>query len=142
MSVRLIKKNHIISFEVPMRFAHVMIRVNDLQESIDFYTKMFGMKLQKTTENPEYKYTLAFLGYTDDLNSETLIELTYNWGRAEYQHGDAFGHLCFKVDDVYQSCERIEKQGGVVTRKPGSVKGGTIVIAFIKDPNGYQIELI
>ncbi|OGT34047.1 MAG: lactoylglutathione lyase [Gammaproteobacteria bacterium RIFCSPHIGHO2_02_FULL_39_13] len=125
-----------------MRFAHVMIRVNDLQESIDFYTKMFGMKLQKTTENPEYKYTLAFLGYTDDLNSETLIELTYNWGRAEYQHGDAFGHLCFKVDDVYQSCERIEKQGGVVTRKPGSVKGGTIVIAFIKDPNGYQIELI
>lgn len=125
-----------------MRFAHVMIRVNDLQESIDFYSKMFGMKLQKTTENPEYKYTLAFLGYTDDPNSETLIELTYNWGKTEYQHGDAFVHLCFKVDDVYAACARIEKQGGVVTRKPGPVKGGTTVIAFVRDPNGYQIELV
>lgn len=125
-----------------MRFAHVMIRVNDLQESIDFYTKMFGMKLQKKTENPEYKYTLAFLGYTDEPNSETLIELTYNWGRAEYNQGDAFGHLCFRVDDVYRACERIEAQGGVVTRKPGPVKGGTTVIAFVRDPNGYQIELI
>ena len=125
-----------------MRFAHVMIRVNDLQETIDFYTKMFGMKLQKKTENPEYQYTLAFVGYTDDPNAETLIELTYNWGRAAYQHGDAFGHLCFKVDDVYKACERIEAQGGVVTRKPGPVKGGTTVIAFVKDPNGYQIELI
>lgn len=125
-----------------MRLAHVMIRVNDLQESIDFYTKIFGMKLQKKTENPEYKYTLAFLGYTDDPSSETLIELTYNWGKAEYQHGDAFGHLCFKVDDVYRACERIELQGAVVTRKPGPVKGGSTVIAFVRDPNGYQIELI
>lgn len=125
-----------------MRLAHVMIRVNDLQETIDFYTKLFGMKLQKQIENPEYKYTLAFLGYGDDPNSETLIELTYNWGRETYQHGDAFGHLCFKVDDVYKACERIEKLGGSVTRKPGPVKGGTTVIAFIKDPNGYQIELI
>lgn len=125
-----------------MRLAHVMIRVNDLQESIEFYTKMFGMRLQKKSENPEYKYTLAFLGYTDDPNSETLIELTYNWGRAEYQHGDAFGHLCFKVDDVTKACDRIEKLGGAVTRKPGPVKGGTTVIAFVKDPSGYQIELI
>ncbi|OGT45079.1 MAG: lactoylglutathione lyase [Gammaproteobacteria bacterium RIFCSPHIGHO2_12_FULL_38_11] len=125
-----------------MRFAHVMIRVNDLQESIDFYVKMFDMKLQKKTENAEYKYTLAFLGYTDDPNSETVLELTYNWGRSEYQHGEAFGHLCFKVDDVYKACERIEKQGGVVTRKPGPVKGGTTVIAFVQDPNGYKIELI
>lgn len=100
------------------------------------------MKLQKKTENPEYKYTLAFLGYSDDPNSETLIELTYNWGRAGYNHGDAFGHLCFKVDDVYRACERIERLGGVVTRKPGPVKGGTTVIAFVRDPNGYQIELI
>lgn len=125
-----------------MRFAHVMIRVNDLQESIDFYTKIFGMKLQKKTENEAYKYTLAFLGYSDYPNSETLIELTYNWGKSEYQHGDAFGHLCFAVDDVYKTCERIESIGAVVTRKPGPVKGGTTVIAFIKDPNGYQIELI
>lgn len=125
-----------------MRFAHVMIRVNNLEESIDFYTKMFGMKLQKKTENPEYKYTLAFLGYSDDPNSETLIELTYNWGKTEYHHGDAFGHLCFKVDDVYQACERIEAMGGVVTRKPGPVKGGTTVIAFVRDPSGYPIELI
>lgn len=125
-----------------MRLAHIMIRVNDLQASVDFYTKMFGMKLQKKTENPEYRYTLAFLGYTDDPSTETLIELTYNWGRAEYQQGDAFGHLCFKVDDVYRACERIEQLGGVVTRKPGPVKGGTTVIAFVRDPNGYQIELI
>jgi len=125
-----------------MRFAHIMIRVNDLQESIDFYTAIFGMTLLKKTENPEYKYTLAFLGYSDAPDSETLIELTYNWGRTEYQHGDAFGHLCFKVDDVYRACDRIEAQGGVVTRKPGPVKGGTTVIAFIKDPNGYQIELV
>ncbi len=125
-----------------MHLAHVMIRVNDLEESIHFYTTMFGMKLQKKTENPEYQYTLVFLGCTDDPASETLIELTYNWGKSSYQHGEAFGHLCFKVDDVYQACERIEKLGGVVTRKPGPVKGGTTVIAFIKDPNGYQIELI
>ena len=125
-----------------MRFAHVMIRVGNLEESIDFYTKIFGMKLQKKTENEAHKYTLAFLGYSDDPNSETLIELTYNWGKSEYQHGDAFGHLCFKVDDVYKACERIEAMGSVVTRKPGPVKGGTTVIAFIKDPNGYQIELV
>ncbi|MCX7121621.1 MAG: lactoylglutathione lyase [Gammaproteobacteria bacterium] len=125
-----------------MRFAHVMIRVNNLEESIDFYTKIFGMKLQKKTENEAYKYTLVFLGYSDDPQSETLIELTYNWGKSEYQHGDAFGHLCFQVDDVYKACERIEAMGGVVTRKPGPVKGGTTVIAFIKDPNGYQIELV
>ncbi len=125
-----------------MRFAHVMIRVNDLEESIDFYTKMFGMRLQKKTDNKEYQYTLAFLGYTDDLGSETVIELTYNWGKSSYQHGEAFGHLCFQVDDVYQACERIEAAGGVITRKPGPVKGGSTVIAFIEDPNGYKIELI
>lgn len=125
-----------------MRFAHVMIRVNNLNESIDFYSKIFGMKVQKKTENPEYQYTLAFLGYSDDPSSETVIELTYNWGKSSYQHGEAFGHLCFKVDDVYKACEEIEAKGGMVTRKPGPVKGGSTVIAFIKDPNGYQIELV
>lgn len=125
-----------------MRFAHVMIRVNNLEESIDFYTKILGMKLQSKTENKEYAYTLAFLGYSDLPNSETLIELTYNWGKSEYQHGEAFGHLCFKVNDVYQACKKIEARGGVVTRKPGPVKGGETIIAIIKDPNGYQIELI
>ena len=125
-----------------MRFAHVMIRVNDLDETITFYQKIFGMQLQKKTENKEYKYTLAFLGFTDDENSETVIELTYNWDQSGYDHGNAFGHLCFKVDDVYKACDRIKEMGGKVTREPGPVKGGSTVIAFIEDPNGYKIELI
>ncbi len=125
-----------------MRFAHVMIRVNNLDESISFYQDILGFKLLRKSENVDYKYTLAFLGYGDDVSEVTCIELTYNWDQSSYDHGTAFGHLCVEVEDVYKSCEKIREQGGVVTREAGPVKGGTSIIAFIKDPNGYQIELI
>ncbi|AJI55169.1 lactoylglutathione lyase [Francisella philomiragia] len=124
-----------------MRFAHVMLRVKDLDRSIDFYTNILGMTVQKKMDNPEYKYTLAFLGY-GDISDHTVLELTYNWGDHEYDHGNAFGHLCMQVDDVYKACEDVKAKGGIVTREAGPVKGGTQVIAFIKDPDGYQIELI
>ena len=125
-----------------MRLAHVMIRVNNLQESIDFYCKIFHMDLLSKSDNEQYKYTLAFLGYGNDINAVTAIELTYNWDTSSYDHGNAFGHLCIEVDDVYQSCEDIAKMGGTISRPAGPVKGGTSTIAFVKDPNGYQIELI
>ncbi|GAB4222562.1 MAG: lactoylglutathione lyase [Francisella sp.] len=124
-----------------MRFAHVMIRVKDLERSIDFYTNILGMKLLKKVDNVEYKYTLAFLGY-GDIDTHTVLELTYNWGKHEYNHGNAFGHLCIQVNDVYKACEDIKAKNGIVTREAGPVKGGNTVIAFIKDPDGYQIELI
>ncbi|KFJ42783.1 lactoylglutathione lyase [Francisella philomiragia] len=124
-----------------MRFAHVMLRVKDLNRSIDFYTNILGMTVQQKMDNPEYKYTLAFLGY-GDISDHTVLELTYNWGDHEYDHGNAFGHLCMQVDDVYKACEDVKAKGGIVTREAGPVKGGTQVIAFIKDPDGYQIELI
>ncbi|WP_440617416.1 lactoylglutathione lyase [Cysteiniphilum sp. 6C5] len=125
-----------------MRLAHIMIRVNNLEESIHFYQNIFGMNLLKKMDNEAYRYTLAFMGYGNDINAVTAIELTYNWDTDSYDHGNAFGHLCIEVDDVYQSCEAIKQQGGIVTREAGPVKGGTSVIAFVKDPNGYQIELI
>ncbi len=124
-----------------MRFAHVMLRVKDLDRSIDFYTNILGMTVQKKMDNPQYKYTLAFLGY-GDISDHTVLELTYNWGDHEYDHGNAFGHLCMQVDDVYKACEDVKAKGCIVTREAGPVKGGTQVIAFIKDPDGYQIELI
>ncbi|MDA0911461.1 MAG: lactoylglutathione lyase [Proteobacteria bacterium] len=125
-----------------MHLAHIMIRVNNLEESINFYQNIFGMNLLKKIDNEAYRYTLAFMGYGNNINAITAIELTYNWDTDSYDHGNAFGHLCIEVDDVYQSCEAIKKQGGTVTREAGPVKGGTSVIAFVKDPNGYQIELI
>ena len=124
-----------------MRFAHVMLRVNDLDESIQFYTDVLGMKVLKRAENEQYRYTLAFLGY-GDIDTHTVLELTYNWGESGYNHGDAFGHLCMEVDDVHQTCEAIKAKGGRVSREPGPVKGGTSMIAFIRDPNDYAIELI
>ncbi|QIV95866.1 lactoylglutathione lyase [Allofrancisella inopinata] len=124
-----------------MRFAHVMIRVKDLDKSINFYTNILAMQVIKKTDNPDYKYTLAFLGY-GDINDHTVLELTYNWGEHEYDHGNAFGHLCMEVDDVYKACQDVISKGGIVTRQAGPVKGGTSIIAFIKDPDGYQIELI
>ena len=124
-----------------MRLLHTMLRVGDLQRSIDFYTKVLGMTLQRTSENPEYKYSLAFVGYgTNPEHAE--IELTYNWGVAQYEMGTAFGHIALGVPDAYAACEKIKAAGGAVTREAGAVKGGTTVIAFVTDPDGYKIELI
>jgi lactoylglutathione lyase len=124
-----------------MRILHTMIRCGDLDRSIDFYTKVLGMRLLRQRDNPEGKYTLAFVGYRDE-SEESAIELTYNWGVASYDHGTAFGHLAIEVEDVYVACENIRRAGGKVTREAGPVKGGTTIIAFVADPDGYKIELI
>jgi lactoylglutathione lyase len=118
-----------------------MLRVGDLQRSIDFYTRVLGMKLLRTTERPEQKYSLAFVGYgTNPDHAE--IELTYNHGVDSYELGTAYGHVALGVPDVYGACDKIRAGGGNVTREPGPVKGGTTVIAFVTDPDGYKIELI
>ncbi len=124
-----------------MRLLHTMLRVGDLERSIDFYTKVLGMTLQRRSENPEYKYSLAFVGYGGN-PEHAEIELTYNWGVDKYELGTAYGHIALGVPDVAASCEKIKAAGGNVTREPGPVKGGTTVIAFVTDPDGYKIELI
>lgn len=124
-----------------MRLLHTMLRVGNLEESIAFYTDTLGMRLLRQSDNEQYKYTLAFLGYGDEDNN-TVIELTYNWGKTEYEHGEAFGHLAIGVDDIYAVCDEIKAKGGDVYREPGPVKGGKTVIAFVRDPSGYAIELI
>ena len=124
-----------------MRILHTMLRVGDLQRSIDFYTKVLGMKLLRTSENPEYKYTLAFVGYGNNPDHAEL-ELTYNWGVDKYEMGTAYGHLAISAEDIYAACESVRANGGNVTREPGPVKGGSTVIAFVTDPDGYKIELI
>jgi lactoylglutathione lyase len=124
-----------------MRILHTMLRVGDLQRSIDFYTKVLGMKLLRTSENPEYKYSLAFLGYGSNPDHAEL-ELTYNWGVDKYEMGSAYGHIAISADDIYKTCDQVRAAGGNITREPGPVKGGTTVIAFITDPDGYKVELI
>ncbi|QJT19540.1 lactoylglutathione lyase [Aeromonas sp. 1805] len=124
-----------------MRILHTMLRVGDLQRSIDFYTRVLGMKLLRKSENSEYKYTLAFVGYGDE-KDEAVIELTYNWGVSEYERGSAYGHIALEADDIYATCEALRAAGAKITREPGPVKGGTTVIAFVEDPDGYKIELI
>ena len=124
-----------------MRLLHTMLRVGDLQESINFYTKILEMKLLRQSENEQYKYTLAFLGYGDETET-TVLELTYNWGTSEYDMGNSYGHIAIETDDIYATCEKIKAMGGLITREPGPVKGGSSVIAFVKDPDGYMIELI
>ncbi len=124
-----------------MRLLHTMLRVGDLQRSIEFYTRVLGMKLLRTTERPEQKYSLAFVGYgTNPDHAE--IELTYNHGVSSYEMGTAYGHIALGVPDVYAACDRIRAAGGSITREPGPVKGGSTVIAFVTDPDGYKIELI
>jgi lactoylglutathione lyase len=118
-----------------------MLRVGNLQRSIDFYTKVLGMTLNRTSENPEYKYSLAFVGYGKNPD-HAEIELTYNWGTERYDIGTAYGHIALGVPDVFAACEKIKAAGGQVTREAGPVKGGTTVIAFVTDPDGYKIELI
>ena len=124
-----------------MRLLHTMLRVGDLQRSIDFYTTVLGMKLLRTTDRPEQKYTLAFVGYGSNPEHAEL-ELTYNYGVDKYELGTAYGHLAIGVDDVHAACDRIRASGGTITREPGPVKGGSTMIAFVQDPDGYKIELI
>lgn len=124
-----------------MRLLHTMLRVGDLQRAIDFYTQVLGMKLLRTTDRPEQKYALAFVGYEGN-PAQAEIELTYNYGVDRYDLGSAYGHIALGVADVYATCEQIREKGGQVTREPGPVKGGTTVIAFVTDPDGYKIELI
>jgi lactoylglutathione lyase len=123
------------------RFLHTMLRVGDLDRSIAFYTKAFGMKELRRRDVPDGKYTLAFVGYGDE-DSNTAIELTYNYGVEKYEMGGAFGHLAVGVPDVAKACEIAAKAGGTVTRPAGPVKFGTTIIAFVKDPDGYMIELV
>ncbi|GJH07287.1 lactoylglutathione lyase [Caballeronia turbans] len=124
-----------------MRLLHTMLRVGDLQRSIDFYTRILGMKVLRQSENTEYKYTLAFVGYGPE-SENSVLELTYNWGTDKYDLGTAYGHIALEVDDAADACERIRQAGGKVTREAGPVKGGTTVIAFVEDPDGYKVELI
>ena len=124
-----------------MRFLHTMLRVGNLQRSIDFYTQVLGMQLLRTSENPEYKYSLAFVGFGGN-PEQAEIELTYNWGVETYEPGTAFGHIALGVPDAHGACDKIKAAGGNVTREAGPVKGGRTVIAFVTDPDGYKIELI
>ncbi len=123
-----------------MKYLHTMIRVTDLSRSLRFYTQVLGLKLQRKSDFPEGKFTLAFLG--SDETSEPFLELTYNWETHQYDLGNGYGHMAFGVSDIYKSCEDVQKVGAKVTRPPGPMKHGTSIIAFIEDPDGYQIELI
>jgi lactoylglutathione lyase len=126
-----------------MKFLHTMLRVGDMQRSVDFYTRVLGMRVLRTRDVPEYKYSLTFLAYGNgNADGGAELELTYNYGVSAYEQGTAFGHLALGVPDVAGACERIRVAGGKVTREAGPVKGGTTVIAFVEDPDGYKIELI
>lgn len=124
-----------------MRLLHTMLRVGDLPRAIDFYTRILGMRLLRTTERPEQGYSLAFVGYGNN-PEHAEIELTYNHGVSSYEIGTAYGHIALGVPDVAATCERIRAAGGAITREAGPVKGGSTVIAFVQDPDGYKIELI
>ena len=124
-----------------MRILHTMLRVNDLAESINFYKNIFGMKVLRQKDYPEGKFSLAFIGYGDEM-SETVIELTHNWDTNKYDHGGAFGHIAIEVEDVYKACEEIKNKGGNVVREAGPMMGTKLLLAFVEDPSGYKIELI
>ena len=124
-----------------MRILHTMLRVGDMPRSVKFYTEVLGMKVLRTTDRPEQKYSLTFVGY-DNEERAAVLELTYNYGVERYELGTAFGHIAIAVPDVAGACERVRKAGGKVTREAGPVKGGTTVIAFVEDPDGYKIEFI
>jgi len=126
-----------------MKILHTMLRVGDLPRSIDFYTRVLGMNLLRTTERPEQKYSLAFVGFgRGNVDGHAELELTYNHGVDRYELGTAYGHMAFGVDDIVAACERIRQAGGAISREPGPVKGGSTIIAFVEDPDRYKIELI
>ena len=124
-----------------MRILHTMLRVGNLDQSINFYTKVLGMKLIRQHDYPDGEFTLAFVGYGDEYNN-SVIELTYNYGKTSYEMGSAYGHMAIEVDDAYKACEAVKTAGGKVIREAGPMKHGTIIIAFIEDPDGYKIEFI
>ena len=124
-----------------MRILHTMLRVGNLDHSIEFYTKVFGMNLIRKRDNEQYRYTLAFVGYGKE-SEGAVLELTHNWDTHEYDLGNGYGHIAIGSDDIYATYKQIEQAGGIITRQPGPVKGGTTEIAFVKDPDGYAIELI
>jgi len=124
-----------------MRILHTMLRVGDLQRSVKFYTEVLGMQLLRTTDRPEQKYSLAFVGY-DREDRSAVLELTYNYGVDRYDLGSAYGHVAIEVPDAAKACDNVKRRGGKVTREAGPVKGGTSVIAFVEDSDGYKIELI
>ena len=124
-----------------MRLLHIMLRVKNLDESIEFYTKHLGMKLLRKNDYPEGKFTLAFLGYKSE-GEETVLELTYNWDVHQYNLGSAYGHIAIGVNNIYSTCEQMKRDGVNVIRAPGPMKHGCTVLAFIEDPNGYKIELL
>jgi lactoylglutathione lyase len=125
----------------PMRILHTMLRVGDLDKSLAFYTEVLGMRLLRRNDYPEGKFTLAFVGFEDEADG-AVIELTHNWGVDRYEIGTGYGHIALAVDDAYAACDAIRQRGGKVTREAGPMKGGTTVIAFVEDPDGYKIELI
>ena len=124
-----------------MRILHTMLRVGDLQRSVKFYTEVLGMQLLRTTDRPDQKYSLAFVGYGSE-DRDAVLELTYNYGVDKYDLGAGFGHIAIELPDVAKACEDVRAKGGTVTREAGPVKGGTTVIAFVQDPDGYKIEFI
>ncbi len=124
-----------------MRLLHTMLRVGDLNTSINFYTEVLGMELLRQKEFPDGRFTLAFLGYGPE-SSNTALELTHNWDTSTYDLGNAYGHIAIQVDDVYQACEAIRNKGGTITREPGPMKHGSTILAFCQDPDGYSIELL
>ncbi len=124
-----------------MRILHTMLRVGDLDRSLEFYTQVLGMKLLRRRDYPDGRFTLAFVGYQDEA-SGTVLELTHNWDTHHYNLGEGFGHIAIEVDDAYAACEEIRKRGGKVTREAGPMKHGTTIIAFVEDPDGYKIEFI
>jgi lactoylglutathione lyase len=124
-----------------MRLLHTMLRVGNLEKSLQFYCDLLGMKLLRQKDYPGGEFTLAFIGYGPE-SDQTVIELTYNWGKEKYDLGDAYGHIAIGVDDIYGTCQDIADRGGKVTREPGPMKHGSTVIAFVEDPDGYKVELI
>ena len=124
-----------------MRILHTMLRVGNLEQSIEFYTMVLGMKLLRQKDYPDGKFTLAFVGYGPE-SENSVIELTYNWDTTRYDLGDGYGHIALEVDDVYQACDEIRERGGKIIRDAGPMNAGTTIIAFVEDPDGYAIELI